>query len=86
VENGAVASLIGAVDSCGISNMAKGDHTNDIVTELKKPLEFSGTGEIKGGKLHVHCVVSGEGNTAFGGHLHWARVENFFVNAYVLPF
>jgi predicted DNA-binding protein with PD1-like motif len=85
VVDGAVASLIGAVDACGISNMAVSDHRNDIVTELKQPMEFSGTGEIKDGKLHIHCVVSGEGNAALGGHLHWARVENFFVNAYVLP-
>jgi predicted DNA-binding protein with PD1-like motif len=85
VTDGAIASLIGAVDACGISNMAETDHRNDIITELKQPLEFSGTGEIKAGKLHVHCVVSGEGNAALGGHLHWARVENFFVNAYVVP-
>jgi uncharacterized protein len=77
-------SLIGAVDSCGISNMARDDHRNDIITEFKQPLEFSGTGEIKDGKLHIHCVVSTEGNDALGGHLHWARVENFFVNAYVI--
>jgi uncharacterized protein len=64
IVNGAVASLIGAVDACGISNMAKNDYRNDIVTELKQPLEFSGTGEIKDGKLHIHCVVSGEGNAA----------------------
>lgn len=85
VVDGAVASLIGAVDACGISNMARNDFSNDIVTELKQPLEFSGTGEVKDGVLHIHCVVSGEGNAALGGHLHWARVENFFVNAYVLP-
>jgi predicted DNA-binding protein with PD1-like motif len=85
VIEGAVASLIGAIDACGISNMATNDHRNDLVTELKQPLELSGTGEIKDGKPHIHCVVSGEGNAALGGHLHWARVENFFVNAYVLP-
>ena len=85
VVDGAIASLIGAIDACGISNMAKNDHRNDIITELKQPMEFSGAGEIKGGRVHVHCVVSGEGNAALGGHLHWARVENFFVNAYVLP-
>ena len=85
VTDGAIAALIGAIDSCGISNMAREDHRNDILTELKQPLELSGTGEIKAGKVHVHCTVSGEGNTTLGGHLHWARVENFFVNAYVLP-
>lgn len=85
VADGAIAALIGAVDSCGISNMAKNDHRDNILTELQQPLELSGTGEIKAGKVHVHCTLSGENNSALGGHLHWARVENFFVNAYVLP-
>jgi hypothetical protein len=31
-------------------------------------------------------VVSGrESDVALAGHLHWARVETFFVHAYVLP-
>jgi predicted DNA-binding protein with PD1-like motif len=38
------------------------------------------------GKPHVHCVVSGEGNSAIGGHLHRAVVGPWFVNAYVVPF
>ena len=85
VRNGAIASLIGAIDGCGISNMDRDDAQNDIVSELKQPFELSGTGEIKDGKPHIHCVVSGEGNASIGGHLHWAKVESFFVNAYVLP-
>ena len=85
VRNGAIVSLIGAIDGCGISNMDKGNAQSDIVSELNQPFELSGTGEIKDGKPHIHCVVSGEGNASMGGHLHWAKVENFFVNAYVLP-
>jgi predicted DNA-binding protein with PD1-like motif len=85
VQSGSIASLIGAIDACGVSNMDKADAQRDIITELKQPLEFSGTGEIKDGKPHIHCVVSGEGNAAIGGHLHWAKVESFFVNAYVMP-
>jgi uncharacterized protein len=85
VKDGAIASLIGAVDGCGISNMDRADAQSDILSELNQPFELSGTGEIKDGKPHIHCVVSGEGNASIGGHLHWARVENFFVNAYVLP-
>ena len=84
VTSGAVVSLVGAIDSCGISNMAAHDAKTDIVTELTQPLELSGTGEILDGKPHLHCVISGQGNAALAGHLHWARVENFFVRAYVV--
>jgi predicted DNA-binding protein with PD1-like motif len=34
--------------------------------------------------LHLHCVLGKEGDVALAGHLHWARVKNFFVNAYVI--
>lgn len=85
VRNGAIASLIGAIDGCGISNMDRGNAQNDIVSELNQPFELSGTGEVMDGKPHIHCVVSSEGNASLAGHLHWAKVENFFVNAYVLP-
>ncbi|HZM77340.1 MAG TPA: DUF296 domain-containing protein [Candidatus Limnocylindrales bacterium] len=85
IENGAVVSLIGAVESAAVSTMAKDDASNDIITEYHQPLELSGTGEIKDGKLHVHVVLGAEGNATISGHLHWATVKTFFVNAYVLP-
>ena len=85
VTQGAIVSLVGAVDSCALSNMPRHDAKEDIVTEYEQPLEMSGTGEVKDGTPHVHCVISGEGNTALAGHLHWARVENWFVNVYVVP-
>jgi len=83
IQNGAIVSLIGAVDSCCISNMPKDDAKSDILTEYRQPFEMAGTGEIKDGKPHIHCVLGGEGNTALAGHLHWARVDNWFVNVYV---
>jgi uncharacterized protein len=85
VTQGAIVSLVGAVDACGISNMPADDAKSDIITKFAQPFELSGTGEINEGKPHVHCVVSGEGNAAIAGHLHWARVQNWFVRAYVLP-
>ncbi len=85
VRNGAIVSLIGAIDACCISNMLKGDAKTDILNEYEQPFELSGTGEIKDGKPHIHCVLGAEGDGALAGHLHWARVENFFVNVYVLP-
>ena len=84
IVNGAVVSLIGAIDSCCISNMSKRDATDDILTEYEQPCELSGTGEIVDGKLHLHCVLGTEGDSALSGHLHWARVETHFVRAYVV--
>ncbi len=85
VQNGAVVSLIGAVDACCISNMPADDASKDILTEYAQPFELSGTGEIKDGKAHLHVVLGREGDAALSGHLHWARVATFFVNAYILP-
>lgn len=84
VVNAAVVSLIGAVDACGISNMPEQDATQDVLTEYEQPFELSGTGEIRNGVPHLHCVLGREGDVALAGHLHWARVETFFVNAYVI--
>lgn len=83
VKNAAIASLIGAIDSCCISNMPRGDATRDILTEYRKPFEMAGTGEVKDGKPHVHCILGQEGDTSLAGHLHWARVDTWFVNVYV---
>jgi predicted DNA-binding protein with PD1-like motif len=85
IANGAVVSLIGAVDACCISNMPKGDASQDILTEYDQPFELAGTGELKDGVLHLHVILGREGDVALAGHLHWARVNTFFVNAYVLP-
>jgi uncharacterized protein len=86
IDNAAVASLIGAVDSCAISTMKIDDAGHDIVTEYRQPLELSGTGEIVDGKLHLHVVLGKQGDGAMAGHLHWAQVEKFFVRAYVITF
>lgn len=84
-NDGAIVSLVGAVDACCISNMPKDDPESDILNEYKQPFELSGTGEIKDGKPHIHCVLGSEDDSALAGHLHWARVENWFVNVYVMP-
>jgi len=85
ITDGAIVSLIGAVESCAVSTMPKGDPLKDVVIEYQQPLELSGTGEIKDGQVHVHVVLGAEGNQTISGHLHWARVKTFFVNAYVIP-
>jgi predicted DNA-binding protein with PD1-like motif len=85
ITNGAVVSLIGVVDGCAISNMPAGDATSDVISEYHQPFELSGTGEITDGKVHLHVTLGREGDVALAGHLHRAKVETFFVRAYVLP-
>lgn len=85
ISDGAIVSLIGAVDACAISNMPAADASRDIITEYKQPFELSGTGEITDGKVHIHVVLGREGDSALAGHLHWATVDTFFVHAYTIP-
>jgi hypothetical protein len=84
VGSGGIVSLIGAVDSCRISNMPRGDAANNILNDYAQPIELSGAGEVKDGKPYVHCGLSGDGDAALAGQLHWARVETWFV-VHVMP-
>jgi predicted DNA-binding protein with PD1-like motif len=84
IRDGAVVSLVGAVEGCAISNMLADDASKDIVTEYDQPLELTGTGEVKDGNLHLHVTLGREGDVALAGHLHRAHVVTFFVNAYVI--
>ena len=85
IKNAAIVSLIGAVDSCCISNMPANDASKDILKEYNEPFEFLGSGEIKDGKVHIHCTLGQESNIALAGHLHWGKVETWFVSAYIIP-
>lgn len=85
IANGAIASLIGAVDSFTISTMPKHDATKDVVTDYTLPAEMTGTGEITNGTVHIHAVMAIEGDQAVAGHLHRAQIETFFARAYVIP-
>lgn len=84
VENGAIVSLIGAVDSFTISTMPADDASKDVITEYDIPAEMSGTGEVKNGKVHIHSVMAVEGDKAISGHLHKASVGTWFARAYVV--
>lgn len=84
VTDGAIVSLIGAVDSFALSTMPADDATKDVVTEYSQPAELSGTGEITDGEIHVHAVMAIEGDRAVSGHLHKAWVATHFVRAYVI--
>lgn len=84
IQEGAIVSVIGAVDECSISNMPKSDATKGIVTEYKEPFELSGNGDIREGKPHIHCILSNENGKAIAGHLHWAKVETWYVAIYVI--
>jgi predicted DNA-binding protein with PD1-like motif len=84
VRNAAIVSLIGAVEECCVSVMPKGDPLDDVLTTYEQPFELTGTGEITDGKVHIHVVMGGEDGVV-AGHLHWARVDHWFVRAYVVP-
>ena len=85
VANGAIAGLIGAVDSFTISTMRERDASEDVVTDYAVPAEMIGTGEIVDGTVHVHAVMAVEGDRSIGGHLHRASIATFFARAYVIP-
>lgn len=85
IKNGAIVSLIGAVDSFTISTMRENDASEDVITEYTSPAEMTGTGEIVDGTVHVHAVMAVEGDRSIGGHLHSAMVGTFFARAYVIP-
>jgi predicted DNA-binding protein with PD1-like motif len=84
IKEGAIVSIIGAIDECCISNMPKNDAKKDILKTYKMPFELSGTGEIIDGKPHIHVVLGKEGNETLSGHLHSAKVQNWYVNIYIL--
>lgn len=85
IADGAIVSLIGAVDAFTVSTMSETDAHKDQRTYYTCPAELSGTGEIRGGDVHIHAVLAVAGDKAIAGHLLHARVETHFVRAYVLP-
>lgn len=84
ITNGAIVSLIGAVDSFTVSTMPVNDATADTLTDYELPAEMSGTGEIVDGTVHIHAVMAVEGDRALSGHLHRAQVGTHFARAYIL--
>ncbi len=56
VQQGAVVSLVGGIDACGISNMPKSDAKSDIITELKQP--SSSQGPARSRTANLICTVS----------------------------
>lgn len=84
ITNGAIVSLIGAVDSFTISTMPEHDATKDNITDYNVPAEMSGTGEIVDGAVHIHAVMAVEGDRAVSGHLHRAEIGTFFGRVYVI--
>ena len=85
IADAAIVTLIGAVDSFTLSTMAAADATKDIITDYDLPAEMTATGEIVGGKPHIHAVMAVEGDRAISGHLHKAQIGTWFARAYVLP-
>jgi uncharacterized protein len=86
IANGAIVSLIGAVDSFTISTMPRHDATKDIISDYSVPAEMTGTGEITNGAVHIHAIMAIEGDQAVTGHLHRAEIGTFFARVYVIPY
>lgn len=85
ITDGAIVSLIGAVDAFTISTMPADDANKDVITDYALPAEMSGTGEITNGSVHIHAVMAVEGDKGVSGHLHRAQVGTWFARAYVIP-
>jgi uncharacterized protein len=85
IKDGAIVSLIGAVDSFTLSTMPADDPAKDVVTDYRQPAEMSGTGEITGGTVHIHATMAIAGDVGLSGHLHRAEVGAWFARAYVIP-
>lgn len=84
ITNGAIVSLIGAVDGFMVSTMPTSDATQDVITEYDLPAEMHGTGEITDGQVHVHATMAVEGDKGIAGHVHRADVGTWFARAYVV--
>ena len=85
ITDAAIVTLIGAVDSFRISTMPAADATKDIITSYDLPAEMSGTGDVVGGRVHIHATMAVEGDRAISGHLHRAQVGTWFARVYLLP-
>ncbi|MHC5905859.1 PCC domain-containing protein [Streptomyces sp. S6] len=85
ITNGAIVSLIGAVDTFTVSTMPASDASADVITDYDLPAEIHGTGEITDGTVHIHATMAVEGDRGVSGHVHRAQVGTWFARAYVLP-
>jgi predicted DNA-binding protein with PD1-like motif len=85
ITDAAIVSLIGAADDFAISSMPLNDATRDQPLNYAMPAGITGTGEIVGGKPHLHVVMAVQGNKALAGHLRRAEVRTHSVRVYLLP-
>lgn len=85
IKNGAIASVVGALDSFSLSTMAKNDGKKVLVKDYHEPVELTGTGEVEDGVPHLHVVVGREDAAALCGHLEWGKVKDWFVHIYIIP-
>jgi predicted DNA-binding protein with PD1-like motif len=84
IVNGAIVSLIGAVDSFTLSTMPADDPRSDVLTDYRVPAEMSGSGEIIEGVVHIHATMAIHGDQGMAGHLHRAHVGTWFARAYII--
>jgi len=85
IADAAIVTLIGAVDDFTISSMPLFDATRDQPLSYAMAAEMTGSGEIVGGKPHIHVVMAVQGNKSLAGHLHRAEIRTHSARAYLLP-
>ena len=58
ITDAAIVTLIGTADSFTLSTMPAADATKDVLTDYDVPAEMTATGELAGGKPHIHAVMA----------------------------
>jgi predicted DNA-binding protein with PD1-like motif len=85
ITDAVIVSLIGTADDFTISTPPLNDATRDQPLSYAMPAEMTGTGEITGGKPHLHVVMAVQGSKALAGHLVRAEIRTRSVRVYLLP-
>ena len=85
ITDAAIVTLIGAADSFTISTNPADDATGHTISSYPLPAEMIATGEIIGGRPHIHAVMAIQGDRAVAGDLRKAHIGTWFANAYVIP-
>lgn len=85
ITQGAIVSLIGAVEEFGLSVVTAGDPRKSEITTYGTPAEMTGTGEVVDGEAHIHVAMGMEGGRTLVGHLTHATISTHFARVYVQP-
>jgi uncharacterized protein len=85
IQNAAIVSVIGAIDTCEILTASKVNPKENIYEKYEGPFELTGTGEVSDGLIHIHCTLGRIGTDTLMGHLVEAYSRTRFVHVYIQP-